>query len=269
MRGALVVRDLWKTYGAHTVLERVRLQVAAGEFCAIVGASGCGKTTFLRILLGEERQTRGSVSLDGLPLAAEPGPERGVVFQRYSVFPHLTVLDNVVLGLELAAAPVTGRLFGRALRLARDEAMASLHAVGLAGARNRYPAALSGGMQQRLALAQALIKRPRMLLLDEPFGALDPGTRKDMHQLVLRLWTDHPMTVFMVTHDLAEGFHLATRVLVFDKVRHDPQEPDAYGATITYDLPLTRKTGEAAIEREIARDIARHRPLPPEGDARA
>jgi NitT/TauT family transport system ATP-binding protein len=96
-----------------------------------------------------------------------------------------------------------------------------------------------------------------MLLLDEPFGALDPGTRKDMHALIMRLWTEHPMTVFMVTHDLNEGFHLGTRVLVFDKVRHDPQAPEAYGATITYDLPLTRKTGAEAVAREIARDIAR------------
>lgn len=257
MKGSLVVRNLWKEYGAHTVLERVNLRVEPGEFCAIVGASGCGKTTFLRILLGEERPGRGSITLDGAPLAAEPGPERGVVFQRYSVFPHLTVLDNVVLALDFAGAPVTGRLMGADRRRASEEALATLAAVGLAQSRDRYPQALSGGMQQRLAIAQALIRRPSMLLLDEPFGALDPGTRKDMHALITRLWTEHPMTVFMVTHDLAEGFHLGTRVLVFDKVRHDPQAPDAFGATITYDLPLTRKTGQEAIAREIARDIAR------------
>jgi NitT/TauT family transport system ATP-binding protein len=257
MNGALVVRDLWKDYGEHTVLERVNLRVDPGEFCSIVGASGCGKTTFLRILLGEEQASRGRITLDGEPLPAEPGPERGVVFQRYSVFPHLTVLYNVVLGLEFSAARLTGRLFGVARKRAREEAMQALDEVGLAAARDKYPSALSGGMQQRLAIAQALIRRPRMLLLDEPFGALDPGTRKDMHALITRLWTEHPMTVFMVTHDLAEGFHLGTRVLVFDKVRHDPQAPDAYGATITYDLPLTRKTDAEAIAREIARDIER------------
>jgi NitT/TauT family transport system ATP-binding protein len=255
MNGTLSVQNLWKEFGDHVVLERVNLEVKAGEFCAIVGASGCGKTTFLRILLGEDRPSRGSVELDGTPLPGEPGPGRGVVFQRYSVFPHLTVLENVVLGLELGASPFLGRLFGPARRRAVDEAMTTLEAVGLIAARNKYPSALSGGMQQRLALAQALVKRPRMLLLDEPFGALDPGTRSDMHTLILRLWTGNPMTIFMVTHDLREGFHLGTRVLVFDKVRLDPQAPDAYGATITYDLPLTRKAGSEAVAAEIEHEI--------------
>ena len=113
-----------------------------------------------------------------------------------------------------------------------------LHRVGLGHALARYPNQLSGGMQQRLAIAQALITRPRMLLLDEPFGALDPGIRKDMHALLLELWREARLTVFMVTHDLSEGFHLGTRLLVFDKVRIDPQAPQAYGARITYDIPL-------------------------------
>jgi NitT/TauT family transport system ATP-binding protein len=113
-----------------------------------------------------------------------------------------------------------------------------LAAVGLEQARDKYPAQLSGGMQQRLALAQSLVMHPRILLLDEPFGALDPGIRADMHRLVLDLWTRHNLTVFMITHDLKEGFYLGTRLLVFDRVRHDPQAPHAYGATITYDLPV-------------------------------
>jgi NitT/TauT family transport system ATP-binding protein len=247
----LAVRNVWKTYGDHVVLERVNLRVAAREFCAIVGASGCGKTTFLRMLLGEEEPCRGEILLSERPLPGEPGPDRGVVFQRYSVFPHLTVLENVRLGLEFACSPFLGRLFGPARRRATDEAMAYLEAVGLAGSREKFPQALSGGMQQRLALAQALVKKPAVLLLDEPFGALDPGTRKDMQGLILKLWSDNPMTVFMVTHDLQEGFALATRLLVFDKPRIDPQAPDAFGATITYDLPLTRKTGQAALAREL------------------
>jgi NitT/TauT family transport system ATP-binding protein len=129
-------------------------------------------------------------------------------------------------------------LFGAARRQARDEALAMLKEVGLEHAQALYPAELSGGMRQRLAIAQALLGKPRILLLDEPFGALDPGIRADMHELVLRLWREYRLTVFMVTHDLKEGFYLGTRLWVFDKTRHDPQAPDAYGATITYDLPV-------------------------------
>ncbi|MCU0767275.1 MAG: ABC transporter ATP-binding protein [Gammaproteobacteria bacterium] len=234
----VALRNVWKEYGDHVVLERLNLQVEAGEFCTLVGASGCGKTTFLRMLLGEEEPTRGGITLDGEPLPAEPGPDRGIVFQRYSVFPHLTVLKNVMLGLELRAAPLSGHLLGAGRRRAREEAREMLAAVGLEHARDQYPAQLSGGMQQRLALAQSLVVHPRILLLDEPFGALDPGIRSDMHRLVLDLWARHGLTVFMITHDLKEGFYLGTRLLVFDKVRHDPQAPQAYGATITYDLPV-------------------------------
>jgi NitT/TauT family transport system ATP-binding protein len=222
------------------VLERLNLRIAEGEFCSMVGASGCGKSTFLRLLLGQERPTRGAILLDGEPLPPEPDPHRGVVFQRYSVFPHLTVLRNVMLGLELPHAPLTGRLFGARRRLARDEAVAMLTRVGLADSLDKYPHQLSGGMQQRLALAQALVMKPRVLLLDEPFGALDPGIRRDMHELLTGLWREAKLTVFMVTHDLKEGFTLGSRVLVFDKVRVDPQAPQAYGARITYDIPLER-----------------------------
>ncbi|MGC9457726.1 MAG: ATP-binding cassette domain-containing protein, partial [Halothiobacillaceae bacterium] len=123
-------------------------------------------------------------------------------------------------------------------RAARERAMTMLASVGLDHAAHKYPGELSGGMQQRLAIAQALMKRPRILLLDEPFGALDPGIRKDMHQLVRDLWQEHGLTVFMVTHDLSEAFDLGSRLLVFDKVRHDPQAPGAFGARVTYDLPL-------------------------------
>ncbi|RML39058.1 ABC transporter ATP-binding protein, partial [Pseudomonas syringae pv. ribicola] len=246
----ICVRNVWQQYDDQVVLEGLNLDVAEGEFCTLVGASGCGKSTFLRLLLGQETPSRGLITLDDEALRDEPDASRGVVFQRYSVFPHLSVLDNVALGLELPRASWSGRLFGRAKREAREQAAQLLGKVGLGHALDKYPTQLSGGMQQRLAIAQALIMKPRVLLLDEPFGALDPGIRKDMHHLLLELWRETKLTVFMVTHDLSEGFNLGTRLLVFDKVRHDPHEPGAYGARITYDIPLNseRRAERAAID---------------------
>jgi NitT/TauT family transport system ATP-binding protein len=248
------VRNVWQRYGEHVVLERLNLDVEEGQFCTLVGASGCGKSTFLRLLLGQERPSKGRLLLDGQPLAAEPDASRGVVFQRYSVFAHLNVLDNVAIGLELPAAPRLGRLFGARKRAAREAAAQLLQRVGLGPSLDKYPHQLSGGMQQRLAIAQALIGRPRMLLLDEPFGALDPGIRKDMHALLLELWRETRLTVFMVTHDLAEGFYLGTRLLVFDKLRIDEQAPQAYGASITYDIPLNPgRSGAAELLASLPR----------------
>ena len=241
---AVSVRDVWVRYGEQLVLERINLEVAPHTFCSIVGASGAGKTTFLRLLLSEERPSQGEIRVGGEPLADEPGPDRGVVFQRYSVFPHLTVLGNVMLALEFAGSPLLGRLLGAARRTARDAACEMIDRVGLTPALDKYPAALSGGMQQRLAIAQALIRHPRILLLDEPFGALDAGTKAQMHELLLSLWRASDMTVFMVTHDIHEGFALGTRLVVLDKLRHDAQAPHAFGASITYDLPLSRKQTE-------------------------
>ncbi|HEY8507886.1 MAG TPA: ATP-binding cassette domain-containing protein [Steroidobacteraceae bacterium] len=232
------VRRVWKMYGDHVVLENLDFTVGHHEFVTIVGASGCGKTTFLRMLLGMETPTRGRIFIDGQPLQPEPGPDRGIVFQRYSLFPHLTVLQNMVLGLELERSRILGRLFGAKRRAAIAKADALLETVGLSAARNKYPHQLSGGMQQRLSIAQSVIRKPKILLLDEPFGALDPGITADMHRLVLDLWAANEMTIFMITHDIRESFQLGTRLMVFDKVRHDPQSPEAYGATVTYDIPL-------------------------------
>ncbi|MCB8838365.1 ATP-binding cassette domain-containing protein [Aurantimonas sp. VKM B-3413] len=242
----LEARRIYVTYGDAPILERVDLSVTEGSLVTIVGASGCGKSTFLRILLGQERPTRGEICIEGRTLAAEPDAERGIVFQKYSVFPHLTVLGNLMLPAEIEGSHVLGRLFGAKRRAAREAAEAVMDKIGLAHAADRYPAQLSGGMQQRLAIGQALLKRPRILLLDEPFGALDPGTRRDMQAMLIELWRETGMTVFMVTHDIQEAFHLGTRLLVFDKVRHDPQFPAAYGATITYDLALRGPAGSDA-----------------------
>lgn len=241
------VDNLWMEYGDQVVLERVNLDIPSGEFCALVGPSGCGKTTFLRLLLSMEAPTRGAIRIDGQTLAGEPGPDRGVVFQRYSAYPHLTVEENIVLGLEFARAPFLGKLFGANKRHALAEVAHVIDAVGLSPARSKYPSELSGGMQQRLSIAQALVRKPRILLMDEPFGALDPGTKAQMHDLLRALWRAERMTVFMVTHDINEGFGLGTRVLAFDKVRHDPDAPNAYGATITLNLPLDDKPERASF----------------------
>ncbi|MCJ8142825.1 ABC transporter ATP-binding protein [Ancylobacter sp. A5.8] len=237
---AIKVRDVWVEYGDQIVLESVNIDIASGAFVSVVGPSGCGKSTFLRMVLGQDRPTRGTLTLDGAPLPAEPGPDRGVVFQRYSVFPHLTVLGNVLASYEFAESPFLAKLFGARRRSALEKAKLLVDGVGLGPHANKYPSALSGGQQQRLAIAQALAKEPKVLLLDEPFGALDPGTRTQMHQLIKPLWREHGMTVIMVTHDLKEAFGLGTRLIALDKKRIDPQEPNRFGAHITYDLDLTR-----------------------------
>ena len=232
------IRNVWKRYLDKTVLEKVSLNVEKNEFITIVGASGCGKTTFLRMLLGEVEPCEGSIRIDGEPLIPEPGVDRGVVFQRYSVFPHLTVLENVMLGLELPMSRWLGRTFGRRRAQNVQRAQEMLERVSLERSASNYPSELSGGMQQRLSLAQTLVNAPKILLLDEPFGALDPGYRSDMHTLLLDLFQELDLTVFMITHDITEGFSLGSRLLVFDKPRVDPHNPDLYGATITFDLPV-------------------------------
>jgi len=246
MTALLSLQNVGLEYGARVILERINLEIDAGSFLSIIGPSGAGKSSLLRLVLGQDAPSRGTILLDGAPFRSECGPDRGVVFQRYSVFPHLTVLQNTMFGLECAKAPFWGRLFGAARREAIAEAEAMLAAVGLSDSLDKYPAQLSGGMQQRLAIAQALIKRPRILLLDEPFGALDPGIRADMQALTRRLWDEYSLTVIMVTHDLKEAFSLATRVLVLDKYRDDPHAPDRYGATAVYDLSLAKKDPQQA-----------------------
>lgn len=234
----IVIDDVWKEYGDQIVLERISLTIEDRAFVALVGPSGCGKTTFLKLLLGEEAPTQGTITLDGTLLAPEPGRDRGVVFQRYSVFPHLTVLGNVILGKEFEASRFRSRLAGQARRDVIETARALIAEVGLSGAEAKYPAQLSGGMQQRLALAQALIMRPRVLLLDEPFGALDPGIRADIHVLMKRLWNDTDLTVVMVTHDMREAFTLGTRVVAFERPRNRPEERERYGASLSSDIAI-------------------------------
>lgn len=236
------VENLWKVYGDQTVLENINFTAEPGSFISLVGPSGCGKSTFLRMMLGDESPSRGRILIDGVELEDEPSPDRGVVFQKYSVFPHLTALQNVMLGLEFGGSPFLARLRGKKRRAARAASLEMLQNVGLSQAAGKYPSELSGGMQQRLAIAQALVKKPKILLLDEPFGALDPGIRAEVHEIMLRLWREERMTIFMVTHDLSEAFKLGTRVIAFDRVRTRPEEAKAYGATVTFDLKVDGKS---------------------------
>lgn len=230
----VTVSDIFQSYDGRPIIERVNITVEEGEFISIVGASGCGKSTFLRLLLAQERPSRGEIRIDGADPAQEPGLDRGIVFQKYSVFPHMTVRENIIAGESLRLG--WGRFFGEKSRAAQRRADEVLARIGLDHVAANYPATLSGGMQQRLAIGQALAAKPRVLLLDEPFGALDPGTRLSMHDFLQDLRTETGMTVFMVTHDLEEAFKLGDRVLVFDKPRWDPHDPTRFGATITYDF---------------------------------
>ena len=230
----VAITDISQNYDGRTIIEDINVTADEGEFISIVGASGCGKSTFLRLLLAQEQPDTGQIRIGGADPATEPGLDRGVVFQRYSVFPHMKVRENIVAGESLRSR--WGRFFGADLKDARARADEILIRIGLDHVANNYPATLSGGMLQRLAIGQALTSKPRVLMLDEPFGALDPGTRLSMHAFLQDLRAETGMTVFMVTHDLEEAFKLGDRVLVFDKPVWDPDDPNKYGATITYDF---------------------------------
>jgi NitT/TauT family transport system ATP-binding protein/sulfonate transport system ATP-binding protein len=191
--------------GAPTqALLPISLRVADNDFITILGPSGCGKSTLLRIVAGLDTPTTGTVALDGKPVAG-PGVERGMVFQSYTLFPWLTVTQNVCFGLREKRMP-----------LAQQQEVAAhwIDKVGLRGFEHHYPKMLSGGMQQRTAIARALANDPKILLLDEPFGALDNQTRGLMQELLLALWESERKTVLFVTHDIEEAIFMAGRVLV-------------------------------------------------------
>jgi NitT/TauT family transport system ATP-binding protein len=206
------------------VLDGLDLTIAAGEFIAVCGQTGCGKSTMLRLILGAEKPTSGRVLIDGRELP-RPDRNRGYVPQKYSLFPDKTVLDNITFGPEMEEFGLPGRLtprFRSRRREFRETAYRYLRQMGLQESdANKYPDQLSGGMQQRVAIAQALIMRPKILLMDEAFSALDPATRADMQKLVRTLWAETGTTILFVTHNIAEALYLGTRVVMLGKENAD------------------------------------------------
>lgn len=190
--------------GQVTALKDIDFKTHRREFVCVIGPSGCGKSTLIRTLAGLESPSSGEVLLDGKPVF-EPGPDRGMVFQGYTLFPWLTVKKNVMFGLEMQ---------GHSRATAEGEAMDWIELVGLSQFADSYPHQLSGGMKQRVAIARALANKPRILLMDEPFGALDAQTRGKMQANLLEIWRNIDITILFITHDLDEAIYLADRILV-------------------------------------------------------
>jgi bicarbonate transport system ATP-binding protein len=206
----LTIEGVSKVYptpkGPYTVLEGVDLTVAAGEFICVIGHSGCGKSTLLNMVSGFAQPTDGSVRLRGKPIT-KPGPDRMVVFQNYALLPWLTVFENVYLAVD-SVYPQKSVPEKRAI--VRDH----LALVGLTEAAEKKPPQISGGMKQRVSIARALAIRPELLILDEPFGALDAITKEELQEELLKIWNDHRCTVLMITHDIDEALFLADRLVM-------------------------------------------------------
>ena len=206
----LEVQDICKSYSIRgkqkiTVLQEINLQILPREFVCLVGASGCGKSTLLNIMAGLIPPSSGEVFVDGKPVTGKPGSDRGMVFQGYTLYPWLTVAQNVAFGLQFQKMPKLEQ---------RERVRYFLDVVGLGKFANSYPKQLSGGMKQRVAIARALANEPALLLMDEPFGALDAQTKEQMQEFLLELWEKTHITIVMITHDVEEAIYLSQRVYV-------------------------------------------------------
>ena len=230
----LVISGLGKTFrserGTTVALGGVDFTVGENEFVALVGTSGCGKSTLLSIAAGLESHDEGRITIDGEEIVS-PGLDRGVVFQSYTLLPWLTSLQNIEFALKAA---------GKSTREAREIAQSHIELVGLQGFEKAYPAELSGGMKQRVAIARALSYRPNMLLMDEPFGALDALTRHHMQELLTGIWEKHRLTVLFITHDVEEAVYLSDRVAVMTN------RPGRIKTVVPIDLPRPRHYDIAA-----------------------
>src|SRR3989454_1922073 len=243
----LTIKDLTVTFqrrrgGSVVAVDSLDLTVHDEEFVCIVGPSGCGKSTLLRIIAGLTRPTTGEVVLDGIQVSG-PGADRGMVFQSYTLFPWLTVEGNVEFG---------PRLRGQPPELCTRIAKRYIDLVGLSGFEHSYPKELSGGMMQRAAIARALANDPEVLLMDEPFGALDAQTRAFMGELLLDIWQKSPKTILFVTHDIEEALFLGDRVYVMTA------RPGRFRAEVSLTLPRPRTLEVTTSEEFVS---AKHRVL--------
>ncbi|MDR2091710.1 MAG: ABC transporter ATP-binding protein [Azoarcus sp.] len=236
--GTLEIQHLRKNYAVNgatlNVLENINLSIRPGEFITIVGASGCGKSTLLRLIIGLDTQYDGDIFLDGRRIR-DTGLDRGIVFQEHRLFPWLTVRKNIETGL------LNNTRFSEAEKEASVRAHIEL--VGLQGFESAYPHQLSGGMSQRVAIARALVNRPEVLLLDEPFGALDAFTRHFLQDELLRISSEEGITMVLVTHDIEEAIYLADRVVVMQP------RPGRIRRVVDIDLPRPRPRNSEAFAR--------------------
>jgi ABC-type nitrate/sulfonate/bicarbonate transport system ATPase subunit len=247
--GEVMVRAVSKRFiigdGEVEALGRIDLRIERGQFVCLIGASGCGKSTMLRIIAGFEEPTTGEVLVDDKPITG-PGSDRGMVFQDYALFPWMTVRQNIGFG------PRQRRLPRREVEQISDE---FVHLVGLERAANRYPNQLSGGMKQRVAIARVLANHANILLMDEPFGALDALTREQLQGELLQIWARTRVTIVFVTHSVEEAALLADRVLVMSA------GPGRIESDIQLDLPRPRDVSSPefnAVRRDLARRLTSH-----------
>lgn len=261
--GTIVARDLVKRFvdtsrGEEvTALQSIDIEVTGGEILAVLGPSGCGKTTFLNMVAGFENATSGTLTLDGKPITG-PGPDRGVVFQEYALFPWLSVRENVEFGLRERGLP----------RRERDrKAAAAISSVGLVGFERRFPRELSGGMRQRVAIARVLVNDPKILLMDEPFAALDAQTRTLMQAELLAVWQTMRRSIVFVTHNIEEAILLGDRVLVMTarpgRIKQIVPVPlDRPRDVTSADFNVVRRTVSELLEEEVMSAFAAMRAAP-------